>query len=191
MAKVSGKAVDVNLLKRVFMYVKPYRAAFIWAMILTVSIAIVAPLRPLLIEYTVDKYVLQNDSSGLLLMTIVMIGLLILQTVIQYYHTFLTNMLGQSVIRDLRIDVFNHISSMRLKYFDRTPIGQIITRTVSDLETIADTEYVTAIGNELLETLTEFVLGDELGNATTHDVVAIAEAAGKDDQLCVVQSGRL
>lgn len=156
MAKVSGKAVDVSLLKRVFRYVKPYRGAFIWAMILTVSIAIVAPLRPLLIEYTVDKYVIQNDSSGLLLMTILMIGLLILQTVIQYYHTFLTNMLGQSVIRDLRIDVFNHISSMRLKYFDRTPIGQIITRTVSDLETIADifSEGLIVIVGDILQIIT-------------------------------------
>jgi len=156
MAKVSGKAVDVNLLKRIFRYVKPYRSAFIWAMILTVSIAIVAPLRPLLIEYTVDKYVVENDHPGLLLMTILMIGLLILQTVIQYYHTFLTNMLGQSVIRDLRIDVFNHISSMRLKYFDRTPIGQIITRTVSDLETIADifSEGLIVIVGDILQIIT-------------------------------------
>ena len=156
MAKVSGKAVDVTLLKRVFRYAKPYRGTFIWAMILTVSIAIVAPLRPLLIEYTIDKYIIENDSSGLLLMTILMIGLLILQTVIQYYHTFLTNMLGQSVIRDLRIDVFNHISSMRLKYFDRTPIGQIITRTVSDLETIADifSEGLIVIIGDVLQIIT-------------------------------------
>jgi ATP-binding cassette subfamily B multidrug efflux pump len=156
MAKVSGKAVDINLLKRVFKYVKPYHSAFIWAIVLTISIAIVAPLRPLLIEYTVDKYVVENDSSGLALMTVLMIGLLLLQTVIQYYHTFLTNTLGQSVIRDLRIDVFNHISNMRLKYFDRTPIGQIITRTVSDLETIADifSEGLIVIVGDILQIIT-------------------------------------
>ncbi len=67
-----------------------------------------------------------------------MVGLLLIQTFVQYFHTFYTNVLGQSVIKDLRINVFNHISSLRLKYFDRTPIGQLITRTVSDLETIAD-----------------------------------------------------
>ena len=71
-------------------------------------------------------------------MSLLMVGLLLIQTVVQYFHTFYTNILGQSVIKDLRVKVFNHISSLRLKYFDRTPIGQLITRTVSDLETIAD-----------------------------------------------------
>jgi ATP-binding cassette subfamily B protein len=156
MAKVSGKAYDINLLKRLFRYVKPYRGIFIWALVLTVSIAIIAPLRPLLIEYTVDKYIVGNDSSGLLFMTIVMIALLLLQTFLQYYHTFLTNILGQSVIRDLRINVFNHISNMRLKYFDRTPIGQLITRTVSDLETIADifSEGLIVIVGDILQIIT-------------------------------------
>lgn len=138
MAKFSGQAVDVNLLRRIFRYVKPYRRIFVWSIILTLLLAILAPLRPLLIEYTLDKYILENDSSGLLIMSAIMIILLLMQTVVQYYHTFFTNVLGQSVIKDLRVAVFNHISSLRLKYFDRTPIGQLITRTVSDLETIAD-----------------------------------------------------
>ncbi len=138
MAKFSGQAVDVNLLRRIFRYVKPYRRIFVWSIILTLLLAVLAPLRPLLIEYTLDKYILENDSSGLLIMSAIMIILLLIQTVVQYYHTFFTNVLGQSVIKDLRVAVFNHISSLRLKYFDRTPIGQLITRTVSDLETIAD-----------------------------------------------------
>ncbi len=138
MSKVSGKAVDVNLLKRVMHYVKPYRFIFIWSVVLTIFLAAIAPIRPLIIQYTLDKFILQNDSSGLLGMTLLMIGILLVQTVVQYFHTFLTNSLGQSVIKDLRIHVFNHISSLRLKYFDKTPIGQLITRTVSDLETIAD-----------------------------------------------------
>ncbi|HYK76159.1 MAG TPA: ABC transporter ATP-binding protein [Daejeonella sp.] len=138
MAKVSGKAVDVNLLRRVFKYVRPYRGIFMWSVVLTITLAILAPLRPLLIEHTLDRFIVNNDSSGLWRMTMIMIALLLLQTLVQYFHTFLTNTLGQSVIKDLRINVFNHISSLRLKYFDRTPIGQLITRTVSDLETIAD-----------------------------------------------------
>jgi ATP-binding cassette, subfamily B, multidrug efflux pump len=152
----SGKVYDLNLLKRIFQYVKPYRAIFIWSVIMTIFLALVAPLRPLLIEHTVDKYILENNSSGLLTMTIIMIGLLLLQTVGQYYHTFLTNALGQSVIRDLRMHVFNHISKMRLKYFDRTPIGQIITRTVSDLETIADifSEGLIVIVGDVLQIVT-------------------------------------
>jgi ATP-binding cassette subfamily B protein len=138
MAKVAGKAYDINLLKRVFQYVTPYKNIFIWSVTLTVALAFVAPLRPLLIEYALDKYIFQNDYQGLLNITILLVLLLIAQTIIQYFHTFLTNSLGQSTIRDLRIAVFNHISKLKLRFFDRTPIGQLITRTVSDLETIAD-----------------------------------------------------
>jgi len=138
MAKVSGNAVDVNLLKRVFRYAYPYRRIFAWSIFLTLLLAVLAPLRPWLIQYTLDKYILLNDNSGLLNMSLLMVGLLLIQTGVQYYHTFFTNVLGQSVIKDLRVNVFNHISSLKLKYFDRTPIGQLITRTVSDLETIAD-----------------------------------------------------
>ena len=85
-------------------------------------------------------------------MVSLMIAQLIIQTLAQYYQTYSTNSLGQSVIRDLRIDVFNHIISLRLKYFDHTPIGMLITRTVSDLETIADifSEGLISIVGDLL-----------------------------------------
>jgi len=138
MAKTTGKAYDINLLKRIFTYIKPYKRIFIWSVTLTILLAIVSPLRPLLIQYTVDNYIINGHRSGLTTMVIIMIVLLLLQSVIQYYHTYLTNTLGQSTIRDLRTNVFDHITRLRLKYFDRTPIGQLITRTVSDLETIAD-----------------------------------------------------
>lgn len=138
MAKVSGNAIDVSLLNRIFQYVYPYKRVFVWSIVLTILLAVLAPLRPWLIQYTLDRYILWNDSNGLLQMSLLMLGLLLVQTLVQYFHTFFTNILGQSVIKDLRIKVFNHISSLRLKYFDRTPIGQLITRTVSDLETIAD-----------------------------------------------------
>lgn len=138
MAKVSGKAVDISLLGRIFHYVTPYRRIFIWTILLTIFTAVLAPIRPWLVQLTLDKYIIEGNNTGLLNMTLIMIGLLLIQTLVQYFHTFSTNVLGQSVIKDLRVNVFNHISSLRLKYFDRTPIGQLITRTVSDLETIAD-----------------------------------------------------
>lgn len=138
MSKITGDAFNFSLLKRVFQYVKPYRSIFIWSVILTILLAAIAPLRPILIGYTLDHHILTGDYAGLLNMTILMFVLLILQTVFQYSHTLLTNTLGQSAIRDLRINVFNHITRLRLKYFDNTPIGQLITRTVSDLETIAE-----------------------------------------------------
>jgi ATP-binding cassette subfamily B protein len=138
MSKITGDVVNINLLKRVFQYVKPYRIIFIYSVILTILLAVIAPVRPFIIKYTLDNYILTGQYKGLVSMTILMVVLLILQSVIQYSHTLLTNTLGQSAIKDLRIAVFNHITKLRLRYFDRTPIGQLITRTVSDLETIAD-----------------------------------------------------
>lgn len=137
-SEITGKTYDWKLLKRVFKYARPYKGKFFWSIFLTLSIAALAPIRPVLIQRTLDNYIFFNDTSGLLNMTILMIVLLLLQTMIQYFQTFITNALGQSVIKDLRTDTFNHITKLRLKYFDRTPIGQLITRTVSDLETIAD-----------------------------------------------------
>ena len=155
MAKVSGNAVDISLLRRVFRYVTPYRSIFIWSIVLTVMLAILAPLRPWLIQFTLDRYILLNDHAGLIDMSLLMVGLLLVQTIVQYFHTFYTNILGQSVIKDLRVKVFNHISSLRLKYFDRTPIGQLITRTVSDLETIADifSEGLIVIVGDILQVI--------------------------------------
>src|SRR5471030_1714173 len=138
MSEVTGKALDWKLLGRVMHYVKPYNTTFIISAFLTIFLAASAVVQPILIQKTLDDYILKDNYGGLVFMVELMIGQLIIQTVAQYYQTFLINSLGQSVIRDLRIDVFNHITSMRLKYFDRTPIGMLITRTVSDLETIAD-----------------------------------------------------
>jgi len=136
--KIVGKTYDVNLLRRMVKYMKPYGNIFWISVVLTILLAAVAPALPILIQYTLDKYILQFNTSGLSLMFILMIVLLIVQTLVRYYHTLMTNTLGQSVIRDIRIEVFNHITKLRLKYFDQTPLGKLITRTISDLETISN-----------------------------------------------------
>ena len=160
MSQVTGKALDWNLLGRVMHYVKPYRGAFIIAALLTVFLAGNAVIQPILMQLTLDKYILGNNYNGLVLMVALMIAQLAVQTVVQYYQTYTTNSLGQSVIRDLRKDIFNHIMSLRLKYFDRTPIGMLITRTVSDLETIADifSEGLISIVGDLLLVLAIIIL---------------------------------
>lgn len=117
---------------------QPYRLVFWAAVVLTILLAAVAPALPLLIEYTLDKYILKSDPTGLTWMLVAMIALLFGQTIIRYYHTLTTNVLGQNVIRDIRIQVFNHIINLRLKYFDNTALGKLITRTISDLETISN-----------------------------------------------------
>ena len=134
----TGDVYNAGLLKRIFKYVKPYRSIFAWSVTLTIALAALSPIRPFLIKFTLDKYILTGKYDGLLQMTILMIVILIIQTIIQYNQTFLTNSLGQSVIKDLRVNVFNHITKLKLKFFDKTPLGQLITRTVSDLETISD-----------------------------------------------------
>ncbi len=152
MSEVTGKALDWTLLGRVMHYVRPYKFTFIIAAFLTIFLAANAIVQPILIQITVDDYILKDNYNGLVFMVGLMVIQLAVQTGVQYFQTYLTNSLGQSVIRDLRIDVFNHITSLRLKYFDRTPIGILITRTVSDLETIADifSEGLISIMGDLL-----------------------------------------
>ncbi len=136
--KIAGNAYDSKLLGRLAKYIRPYKTIFWVSVILTILLAAVAPALPLLVEYTLDHYILSGKGEGLNTMLFLMFALLIAQTVIRYFHTLMTNTLGQSVIRDIRIQVFNHITNLRLKYFDNTPIGRLITRTISDLETIAN-----------------------------------------------------
>ncbi len=150
---ISGKAFDVFILKRIYTFVKPYKKKFNLAIALTLVIAFLSPVRPILIQYTIDHYIMAFDKKGLLIMMVVMTLLLLFQTLIQYYHTYITSWLGQVVIRDLRVKLFRHISQLRLKYFDHTPIGTLVTRTISDLETIADifSEGLIVIIGDLLQ----------------------------------------
>ncbi len=138
MSTVTGKAFDVSLLKRIFEYVKPYKKSYYLAVLLTIAVAFVAPLRPLLVQYAFDNYIMIPNEPMLLNMTLLMVGLLFFQSLLQYYQTYLTSWLGQTVIRDLRVKLFKQIIDFRLKFFDNTPIGTLQTRTISDMETIAD-----------------------------------------------------
>lgn len=135
---VIGNAFDINLVRRILSYAKPYKNFFLSSIVLTVLLALISPVRPYLIEFTVNHYILHYSFTGLWEMTLLMLFLLGVQSLIQYAHSFLTNSLGQSVIKDLRIETFNIIIQSRLKFFDKTPLGQLNTRTISDLETIAD-----------------------------------------------------
>lgn len=138
MSEVSGKAWDIPLLKRILTYVKPYRRTFNIAALLTILLAFLAPVRPWLIQQIIDKEVPAFDREGLLFMTMILIGVLIFESIVQFFQTYMTSWLGQNVIKDLRIKLYRHILSFRLKYFDRTAIGTLVTRTVSDIETIAE-----------------------------------------------------
>jgi len=129
---------DIGILARVLKYVRPYKGRFVTTGLLTVVLAVLSPIRPLLIQYAFDHYIVIPDPHGLLVITLITIGVLLLEAVAYYFYTYSANWLGQTVISDLRQELYAHINSLRLRYFDRTPIGTLVTRVISDIETIAD-----------------------------------------------------
>jgi ATP-binding cassette subfamily B multidrug efflux pump len=136
--KVTGKALDRQLIARLFRYVRPYRKQFFGALGMTILLAILTPLRPTLVQIGLDNYVAVGDVGGLRMIILALLGLILFQTLVMYANTYLTNWLGQSIIRDIRKQVFDHVLKLKLKYFDKTPIGRLQTRTINDVETLND-----------------------------------------------------
>jgi len=150
------KLFDWQLLKRIIKLAAPFRNQFIISLSLSVLLAIVAPIRPYLIQVTVDRDIMNLNLPGLMNMTFLLIAILIGETFLRYYFSYLTGWLGQSVIKNLRSNVFQHIIQLRLKFFDKTPIGTITTRTINDVEAINDvfSEGIIAIISDLLTIIT-------------------------------------
>ncbi|WP_424962428.1 ABC transporter ATP-binding protein [Ekhidna sp.] len=136
--KASGNIVDLTVLKRLFVFAKPYIGVFYFLVFLTIALSIAGPLRPLLIQKAIDNNVAQGDYPGLVNMILLLIGLLVIQAIIQYLHTFYSGWLGQNIIKDIRIRLYRHIQSLKLSFFDKTPIGRLVTRNISDIETLAE-----------------------------------------------------
>jgi ATP-binding cassette subfamily B protein len=130
------KSLDWTLLMRVLRQAKPYKVTFAISSVLAIVLAPIAILSPYLIQQTVDNYILIFNPEGLNRMILLLTGILFLNGVLRYSFIYSTNWLGQSVIRDLRVRIFKHITSLRLKYFDKTAIGTSTTRTINDIETI-------------------------------------------------------
>ena len=135
---VTGKAFVSNLLRRIFIFSKPYRRVFYASIGLTITLALLGPLRPLMTQYILDHYLSPGDVRGLLVMSAAMLFVLVTQSILQYFHSWNTNLLGQNVILDMREVLFKRMSQFRIQYFDKTPVGASVTRSVSDMETIAD-----------------------------------------------------
>jgi len=132
----SKQKFDFSLFRRVMASVKPYRVIF-WSTVgLTVVLAPLAVLRPKLVQVMVDDYITPGDLRGMTLIACIILGVLIFETVLRYFFLYYADWLGQATIRDLRVRMFNHITSLNLSYFDKTPIGQSTTRTINDIEAI-------------------------------------------------------
>ena len=134
----SGQIFDVKILKRIFSFTKPYRKRFWFLVLIILLLACVIPLSPILIKNTIDNQIASGNYKELALMVLAMVGLLILQGILNFFSAFLSGWLGQTIIRDIRIQLYQKILQLRLKFFDETPIGRLVTRTVSDIETLSD-----------------------------------------------------
>lgn len=132
-------SINISIFKRLVSYARPYKKLFILAVLCTIFLAILGPLRPLLIGNMVSKYIVVDQvPSQLLFWTLIITSMLIIEGVLQFTSSYLSNLLAQSVILDLRKKLFAHILSFRMRYFDKTPIGALVTRVVSDLEAVTE-----------------------------------------------------
>ena len=156
----TGNVIDFMLLKRVMKFAKPYKSHFFVAAIAAILLSVLGPMRPLLINHAIDNYIVIPNKEGLIKITQILISLLVLEGVIQFFYIYLSTWLGQHVIQDLRSKIFKHILSLKMKYFDNTPIGTLVTRTVSDIETIADifSQGLLVIIAELLKLIVIIIL---------------------------------
>ncbi len=151
--KISGNLFDFKILSRLMVFCRPYMTTFYVLVILTLSLSILQPIRPYITQIIIDDYVSLGDYEGLKNMIILLLFLLIVNAVVMYFHTYLSGWLGQNIIRDIRIKLFSHLQKFKLQFFDKTPIGRIVTRNVSDIETIADIfgQGIAAIIGDILQ----------------------------------------
>mmetsp|Transcript_6239 Transcript_6239/g.14057 ORF Transcript_6239/g.14057 Transcript_6239/m.14057 type:complete len:583 (-) Transcript_6239:264-2012(-) len=156
MAKRQEKKIaDWDTLRKLSVFVRPYRSTFYILICLTFLLGIVIPLQPYLVQITIDRYILFNDYVGLVQMTVLLILLLVVQSIMQYYHTYSADWLGQRIVKDIRIQLYAHVLRLRTSFFNKTSIGRLVTRNISDTETLAKvfSEGMAALIGDLLQML--------------------------------------
>ena len=136
--KAKSKVFDVQLFKRLLHYIKPYTGFFILALTTVIGLAVFGALRPKVLQLAIDQNIEQKFEPGFLSYVVLMLGLLVLEVTCNLLFIYYASWLGQSVVRDIRIKLFNHILGFKMKYFDNSSVGVLITRTVTDMERIAD-----------------------------------------------------
>ncbi|MCW3116608.1 MAG: transporter ATP-binding protein [Chitinophagaceae bacterium] len=137
-ATTKKKIFDVSLLRRVFSFVSPYKKKFYWSIVLAIALAIITPIRPLLIQLTVTRYIAGKLIDMIIWITVIQVVLLLIETGLRFLFSYITSWLGQTVVKDLRVAVYKKILGLNLSQFDKTPIGTLTTRTINDIEAIND-----------------------------------------------------
>jgi ATP-binding cassette subfamily B multidrug efflux pump len=137
---MSEKAtINIFIFKRLVSFARPYKSLFLFAVLCTVTLAVLGSFRPYIIGDMVSKYVIKSkDGEQLIFWTIVVVGMLVMEGILQFSSSYLSNLLAQSVIKDIREKLFGHVLSFRMRYFDKTPVGALVTRVVSDLEAVTE-----------------------------------------------------
>ena len=136
--KTKSKVFDAQLFKRLLHYIRPYTGFFILALTTVIGLAVFGALRPKVLQLAIDQNIEQKFEPGFLSYVVLMLGLLVLEVTCNLLFIYYASWLGQSVVRDIRIKLFNHILGFKMKYFDNSSVGVLITRTVTDMERIAD-----------------------------------------------------
>ena len=137
MAKVSGKIFDVSLFSKLMVFAKPYKATYYFVMVAAILLSVFSTMTPYLLKVTVDDYIRPRDYQGMVLFVSLMFGALLLEVIFQFLFVFYANSLGQKIIKDLRVQLFEKITLFKMAYFDKSAVGRLVTRAVSDIETIA------------------------------------------------------
>ncbi|MCH8485542.1 MAG: ABC transporter ATP-binding protein/permease [Candidatus Cyclonatronum sp.] len=136
--KSDSKAVDSTLIRRLYQFLKPYKWYLVLALVLTLVVSFSGPLRPFLIQIAIDDYIATGDVPGLTKIVLFIFGVLVVESVLMVGVTFITRWIGQGALLSLRNAVFEKIQSLHVQFFDRNPIGKLITRTTNDIEALSD-----------------------------------------------------
>lgn len=137
MAEKSGNAFDMQIFKRLMSFAKRYKLYFFIASSSTILLALFSVLSPYILINTVDEYILTKDKEGLFNYTMLMLGVLLIEVLLQFTFIYFANWVGQHIIRDIRAKIFRHILQFKMSFFDKNSVGRLVTRVVSDIETIA------------------------------------------------------
>ena len=137
MSSTQGKIFDFKLFGKLMLFVKPYKMSYYFVMIFAIFLSVFSILTPYLLKITVDDYITQKDYNGMIFYVGLMMIALILEVCFQFLFVFYANFLGQRVIKDLRVSLFNKIIKFKMSYFDTSAVGRLVTRVVNDTETIA------------------------------------------------------
>lgn len=137
-AKKKTKVYDVGLYKRLMQYIKPYKVVFAFTLLFVTGLAIFGAMRPYVLQQAIDKHIELQKYDGFMYYIIIMVVLLVLEVICQLLFIYNASWLGQSVVKDIRVKLFKHIMSFKMKYFDNSSVGVLITRTVTDMERISD-----------------------------------------------------